>query len=1190
MAGTDQGQREEVNDPLAMTGREQRPDRSLALQGVRSPNVGDPTGGFVKQASALSTAMDGLSQAVAGVVEQKKEELITAGKTAYLSGVTEQEIKARGDRYTEQGYLHLQARDKVNNWFTNEAINIAEAGKRMAPAEYQAFLNDQRKKILDSITDSNGRKVAVAAFEELSPRLGQQHLVANNTYNKEQKVQTLSNVLISSARTNADTPAGPGAIKLTPTPVAPVIMSDPEERDIAIRTMLGEAQGEGAIGMAAVAHVLRNRATSAGGAWPKSIRGVALQDKQFTVWNNGAGGWAGSANNDPLYKKAGEVYDAVMSGRHVDPTGGATHYYSPEGMKAMGKEKPDWFDAEAGKAGGVVKIGGHVFAGKAAGGVTGEGRIRFANPNQDKLQPSVRTILTDTSAAVGKELVVLSGHRGEDHPVERSKMFRGYDPGEHSKGTASDIDMTGMSPKERQGLVRELRARGVMRFGTYSNMPNMLHIDMKDQQGDGSNWFMHDKTANKMDSAPAWIREIANEPRGSIAASPARTGTSMQNEVRAIALDGPTKAKTVADTIRRDLDAGSTAVFDSLGGIAFLRELQAAPSDIDEVIKAKTRHDQKQANNFSIEKVKFRDSILRRAGSMESPDVWLKDIDEARKRGQMDDTHATSLANEALNTHRSTGAGKSTVLDNPDFLQQIGGMYQKINSGGWDKGQIAKDATELAKKYGASDQDVKSIVGQMFNLDQAYQNKLRTEAQATYASAAAQALAKKNVADTLAKGVGLEHITGERIQVTNKNGNPATVSPKEFGIMQIKEKHAKDVSDEVAQGKLDPNAQKAELMKRTYQELQRQGVVDNEIQAQLKGHLSGNIIKKDGTISPESMQAYEAYSMLRNTPAISDAYISRTVEDSSVRSLLETAYLLDQGDLSPEQALRKAYEIVNDPLRDPEARIKKDAIWNTQLSTEIDKAIREKVAPSFWKSLVYNDSAIDAERVIKDNKGTITRYVQNRADMYHMQHPNEDPAVSRKKALDDFQANATYVAGNVIITPPGLELHKAMGISGLGRDAPDLAMRAFLDEAGPKLWPTKWGNAIIGGQTGESYVGAAARTLAPNMERALNPFPLVPSVVPRDAPVKITYDAKQGMIYMDLYSDSTRTKTLGAVKAYRVSEIGAWYAKTATQPTMVDRMFDKMFEAPAAMGRAIRSNTTKPTLGAVAGQAIADAP
>lgn len=134
-----------------------------------------------------------------------------------------------------------------------------------------------------------------------------------------------------------------------PTPYAPT-----DERDAAIRTMLGEAASEGDSGMAAVAHVLLNRARD--GRWPAQVGDVALQPYQFSAWNAGEGG------NDlvrkygpgsPEYERAGMIFDAVRSGIIPDATRGATHYYAYNMIDA-----PEWFAGMTPTA----TIGGHRFA------------------------------------------------------------------------------------------------------------------------------------------------------------------------------------------------------------------------------------------------------------------------------------------------------------------------------------------------------------------------------------------------------------------------------------------------------------------------------------------------------------------------------------------------------------------------------------------------------------------------------------------------------------------------------------------------------------------------------------------------------------------------------------------------------------------------------------------------------------
>lgn len=126
----------------------------------------------------------------------------------------------------------------------------------------------------------------------------------------------------------------------------------PYERDILIRTVLGEARGEGNVGMQAVAHVIQNRANS--GQYPTNPADVALQNKQFSTWNQGEGGnnpQQFSPNSD-LYRRAADIVDQVWSGQAQDPTNGALFYHTPQ-------VSPRW-SAEVNKH-GTTQIGNHIF-------------------------------------------------------------------------------------------------------------------------------------------------------------------------------------------------------------------------------------------------------------------------------------------------------------------------------------------------------------------------------------------------------------------------------------------------------------------------------------------------------------------------------------------------------------------------------------------------------------------------------------------------------------------------------------------------------------------------------------------------------------------------------------------------------------------------------------------------------------
>ncbi len=125
-----------------------------------------------------------------------------------------------------------------------------------------------------------------------------------------------------------------------------------KQLDVLVKTVLGEARGEGVGGMEAVAQVIRNRANS--GKYPNDPMAVALQPYQFSTWNRGEGG-----NNPQQFKSGTQQYETarqaverVFSGDSIDPTNGALFYHTPQ-------VNPNWAN-EVNKY-GTTQIGNHIF-------------------------------------------------------------------------------------------------------------------------------------------------------------------------------------------------------------------------------------------------------------------------------------------------------------------------------------------------------------------------------------------------------------------------------------------------------------------------------------------------------------------------------------------------------------------------------------------------------------------------------------------------------------------------------------------------------------------------------------------------------------------------------------------------------------------------------------------------------------
>jgi hypothetical protein len=127
----------------------------------------------------------------------------------------------------------------------------------------------------------------------------------------------------------------------------------PYQRDILIRTALGEARGEGVEGMADVIQVILNRANS--GDFPADPAAAALQPNEFSAWNPvGRGGNNPSqfSTDSDTYKRGERALDLVLSGTRPDYTGGALFYKTPS-VKSPFHDSQNKF--------GTIERNGHLY-------------------------------------------------------------------------------------------------------------------------------------------------------------------------------------------------------------------------------------------------------------------------------------------------------------------------------------------------------------------------------------------------------------------------------------------------------------------------------------------------------------------------------------------------------------------------------------------------------------------------------------------------------------------------------------------------------------------------------------------------------------------------------------------------------------------------------------------------------------
>lgn len=145
-------------------------------------------------------------------------------------------------------------------------------------------------------------------------------------------------------------------------------MLDPDDRDMIVRTVMGEANGEPHLGKVAVAAVIKNRLAS-GGFGGDTVRGVLLAPKQFEPWSTRRGELMSYGPGTKGWDDASAAVDEAFSGE--DPTDGATHFANVSTVKARGNDSAlSWLSRMSNSS----QIGNHTF-GNADGKGSGPARV-----------------------------------------------------------------------------------------------------------------------------------------------------------------------------------------------------------------------------------------------------------------------------------------------------------------------------------------------------------------------------------------------------------------------------------------------------------------------------------------------------------------------------------------------------------------------------------------------------------------------------------------------------------------------------------------------------------------------------------------------------------------------------------------------------------------------------------------------
>lgn len=133
------------------------------------------------------------------------------------------------------------------------------------------------------------------------------------------------------------------------------------------------------------------------------------------------------------------------------------------------------------------------------------GAVSYAHPERGHwstgLTPQAISSIQTLAASNPRGVAITSAYRSPSHPVEARKAA----PGQHARGTAYDIDLSGMTEAEKAKTVEYAIMSGASRLGAYSKS-NMMHVDFAPATPNrGGVYAMMDRTARNMDKAPGWF-------------------------------------------------------------------------------------------------------------------------------------------------------------------------------------------------------------------------------------------------------------------------------------------------------------------------------------------------------------------------------------------------------------------------------------------------------------------------------------------------------------------------------------------------------------------------------------------------------------------------------------------------------------------------------------------------------------
>jgi len=319
--------------------------------------------------------------------------------------------------------------------------------------------------------------------------------------------------------------------------------------------------------------------------------------------------------------------------------------------------------------------------------------------------------------------------------------------------------------------------------------------------------------------------------------------------------------------------------------------------------------------------------------------------------------------------------------------------------------------------------------------------------------------------------------------------------------------------------------------------------VYKRIAGTIESNLSGVILNKDGTVKPETLNAYNDY--LDLSRRISPTYASKYLGDA--KDLVALARVYDAGGLTSQQALQTAESVLSRKQNNP--NYVAPSPTSKDIQTVSDKFIKD-LDPDVFDSF----STLQASDFLDVRTSDIENYKSNPSlkayvEYSYLNHKLAKPDLPDEAVMnlikDELPGKVELAVGNVLISGD-TPIKTAMNLDHInGKNIVDKAMLTFLKDRGSKMWPEHYNKFQFGAND-------------PNIEGFFNRIGHWASGIPesvsasvddkmRGVPaVHMTYDSDREGVIMDLYANKEKTVLLNAPIFVKLSDIGTRFNTKVT--------------------------------------------